>query len=190
MPRPKPITPEQARRSPVARLARVADKVRQVATRLGARPYRCFLVWTRFSGEVRGEGDEIDIKRVELLPTPKVESLDAISLNAVSAGIVPVGAIKLTKVSADRYTFDMLNGRYIPQQHEDELPEPYDFYYELHEDGRLDPDPTRQRYRLLTPPTLKGAGTEWVFSLERASEERNRQGQSRFNATRRGQSVP
>lgn len=100
MSRPRPLNPFEAKRSLANRLAPTADRVRQIATRLGIRPYRCFLVWTRFSGEDRGEGDENLIARVELLPTPKVSELTSQQLLLYGAGTLPTGSLRVEKVSA------------------------------------------------------------------------------------------
>jgi hypothetical protein len=163
----------------VNRLARVADNARQIATRLGARPTRCFLVHTRSRGSERGEGLEVEVKRIELLPTPKVETLDSVTFSVFHAGTVPAGSVKLTEVSL-RYTYDELVGLMVPERHEDQIPEPYWFFYELVEDGRGDPYPQRNRFRVLSYPWRDAENAQWKVMLERTSEDRTRSGHSAY----------
>jgi hypothetical protein len=179
VPKPKALTPDQAKRTIAARIAPRIDRVRQIATRLGIRPYRVMLVWTRFDGAERGEGDEVEARRIEILPTPKVEDLSAVTLNPLAAGVLPMGTIRVSEVSATM-TSDLLNGRWVPRQHEEHLPEPYAFYYEVVEDGRGDSPAARQRYRLAAQPFLKADDVQWVLLLERVSEDAHRDGTSRY----------
>ncbi len=167
MPKVRPLPPEKVGRTVVGRLGRVADKVRQVATNLGARPYRCFLVWTVASGEERGEGTTKEIKRLEILPTPRIKNLDAVTFNPYHAGVFPLGAIQVDEVTTS-LTEDDLRGLTVPVV-EDVVPERYDFYYEVVEDGRAGPDVQvrPQSYRLLGQPFLDAENVQWVIRLER-----------------------
>ncbi len=176
---PAPLTPEQARKTIVHRLGPRVDRIRQIATKIGVRPYRVFLVWSKFSGDEAGEGTETYVKTIEILPTPVVMSLDGIALNPFSAGVLPIGSVRLTRVSP-QLTFDQLTGRVVPKEHEDHIPEPYDFFYEIMEDGRGDHDPLRQRFRLLNNPTRRAGKVDWIIGLERMSEDRNREGHSQL----------
>lgn len=175
---PAPLTPEQARKSLAHRLGPKVDRIRQIATRLGVRPYRVFLVWSKFTGSEVGEGSELYIRTIELLPTPVVMSMDGISLNPFAQGVLPIGSVRLTRVSS-QMTFDQLTGRLA---HEDSLPEPYDFFYEIVEDGRGDPEPVRQRFRLLSQPARRAGKLDWIIGLERSSEDRTRKGESGLEA--------
>jgi hypothetical protein len=145
----------------------VADRVRQIATNLGARPYRVFLVWTRATGEERGEGTDQEIARVEILPTPVSESLDAITRGPFAAGAYPVGSIRLREVSTS-FDFGTLSGKLLPDgRRVDTIPQPWDFYYELFEDGRHEATPEPMRFRLLSPPAMDAENVQWVMALER-----------------------
>lgn len=168
-----PLTPEQAKRTIVHRFGPRADRIRQLATRVGLRPYRVFLVWSKYTGGEIGEGVEQYIKTIEILPTPVVASLDGVTLNPFSAGVLPVGSVRLTRISSV-FTDDILSGHIVPKIGEDEVPEPYDFFYEIAEDGRGNPDPQRQRYRLLSQPMRRAGKMDWVVGLERVSEDRDR----------------
>lgn len=161
------------------RLGRVADNVRQIATNLGARPYRVFLVWVLWTGTERGEGEAEVQRELELLPTPKVATLDSVTYSIFHAGTIPAGSIKLSEVST-RYTFDELTGHMIPLLHEDVIPQPHAFFYEVREDGRGDPRPLRQRYRVMSYPFRDAENAQWTLMLERISEDRGRDGESKY----------
>lgn len=177
MPKVRALNPHQAKRTLLARFAPRADRLRQLNTRFGARPYRVFLVWASWTGTERGEGEEVVLRREELLPTPKVSDLSAQQLTAFSGGVLPVGSVRLTEVSAT-YTFDLLTGRMMPEAHEDHVPQPTSFHYELVEDGRADPNPLRAKFRLAAQPFLDASKLQWVMVLERASEDAGRDGRS------------
>ena len=169
MPKPSALSATQAKRTLAHRLVGRVDRVRQIATRLGVRPYRVALVWTTFTGEERGEGREVEVKRIELLPTPKVESLDNILFNPMSIGVMPVGLIRLSLVSGS-YTSDQLSGNWVPTPHETP-PGQYSFYYEIQEDGRGDPDPVPMRYRLAARPMRRAGQVAWNIMLERTGSD-------------------
>lgn len=189
----RPLTPGEAEDSLANRLSGMADRVRQIPTRFGARPYRTFLVWTRWGGKMRGDGNEEVTNELELLPTPEVQSLDAVTFSAFHAGNLPVGSIRLMGVSVRLYSYDMLVGRLIPKCVDpdsgrvevaaayEHLPQPLDFYYEVREDGRqlplsVDCRPERRRFQLFSWPFKKAEDVEWTLMLEKASGDRTRAG--------------
>lgn len=170
MPKIAPLSAEKVQRTVVGKLGGVADRVRQVATRLGARPWRVFLVHTRASGEERGEGRTSEVRRVEVLPTPRVRSLDNLSFNPYHAGVFPLGALTVDEISTKRFGEDQLRGLDLPET-TDGVPERFDFYWEVVEDGRSGPDVKvrPQRYRLLSQPFLDAENVQWVCRIERVS---------------------
>ena len=178
MPKPNPLTAERARRSLAHRLGKRVDRIRQLATRLGIRPYRVFLVWTKFTGEERGEGNEGLIKRLEILPTPKLIDLSNVTFSPVAVGTLPIGAIRLERVSVS-FTEDVLMGRQVPEAHE-VPPEPYDFFYEVVEDGRGDNPAERKKFRMVGTPHRHAGGVHWRLTLERISEDMKRDGTSAY----------
>jgi len=179
MPKVQPLSAERAKHSLANRLGTRVDRLRQIATNLGIRPYRVFLVWEKYSGEERGVGDPIVVARHEILPTPKVSGIDSVARNPFGAGMLPVGSIRLDRVSTSM-TRDELCGLMIPGRHEDHIPEPYSFYYEVIEDGRGDPCPLRDKYRLAATPMRQAGRVSWVVVLERESEDNQRNGSSRY----------
>jgi hypothetical protein len=194
VPTPKPLTPEQAKRTLAHRFGQRADRLRQLATRFGIRPQRCFLVWTRWSGKERGEGDETILLRVEILPTPRVTDSAALTRRPWSGGILPEGSQRVDRISV-QFTQDNLSGRVMPTDLSNCYPasggpgtpvagtrfdpksDPQtDFFYELVEDGRGDDPADRQRFRVLGRPWRDAGGVNWAVMLEEASETTDRNG--------------
>lgn len=176
MPKPKPLRLDQAQRNLTTRLGKVADRVRQLNTRFGQRPYRVFLIWLTTDGEVRGEGIEREYKRTEILPTPLVESLDALRARYGAAGWIPDGNTRVSEVST-QMTADQLSG-YLDTSVEDKIPQPISFFYEIVEDGRGDNPSVRQRFHLAGPPVRRPDKFDWLIILERESGDRQRDGSS------------
>lgn len=156
----------------------VVDRVRQIATNLGARPHRVFLVWTTWSGAERGEGREEELARIEILPTPRVADLTTVTWGPFSSGKLPIGSMGITEISAGQFNAELLRGWRKPDGSPlDERRE--DFFYEVLEDGRTEGRaPGRGRYRLLGEPFLNAENVEWKIVLERASEDRAKSGAS------------
>jgi len=173
----RPLNPTEAQNTLAADLADVADDIRQIATDFGARPLRAFLVWLKSSGEERGQGEEEVLARVELLPTPVATDLSSMQLNPYSAGVYPLGSVRLTEVSAARYDRDTLKGK-PPVDVTRIDPERIGFFYELVDDGRLDNPSRRQRFRLFAEPNLQADRAEWSVLLERTHEDLTRNGKS------------
>lgn len=166
------LTPAQAANTLANRLGRVADNIRQIATRLGARPYRCFLVWSKWTGEHRGEGRELETSRVEILPTPVVQSLDNLAYNVQDIGLVQVGDVRITEISAS-FSEDELLGRMNGAL---QVEQPYEFYWEIIEDGRAGDQPVHTKFRPKGRPHRQADNAQWVVSLERVGDDRRRDG--------------
>lgn len=164
-----------ASRKLVHRIGRIADNVRQIATNLGARPFRVFLVWEVWDGGEKGEGDVSEYRRIEILPTPMVDNIDALASPTSIAGTVPTGNIRVRDVSVQRYDHNTLSGYLFPNDAE-KIPEPYDFFYEVVQDDRHEAKPRRWKFNLTAPPALIPTRATWTLLLERASEDRNRDG--------------
>ena len=149
----------------------MVDKIRQIATNLGARPYRVHLIWVRWTGMNRGEGKEELLAELEILPTPVVTDLTAVNRNPFSAGTLPVGSISVSEISAGQYSEDMLRGWKKPDgQRLDEQRE--DFWWEVREDGRTAGRvPERRRFRLMGDVFLNAENVEFRCVLERASPD-------------------
>lgn len=179
MPRIRALNPGEAKRTLVGKFEGtqgrpgLADRLRQLHTKFGARPSRLFMVWVVWDGEERGEGNERVHCELEILPTPKIVDLTSVALNPYSAGKLPVGSIRVDEVSAS-IPEDLLLGRNVPGG--GPLPQPFDFFFEVRDDGRDGADPLRQRYRLMATPSRRATNVSWSIMLERASEDRTRKG--------------
>jgi hypothetical protein len=123
LPYPKPIcppsgphalTPDQAKNTLAAKFGPIADKLRQIATDMGIRPYRVFLTWTKWTGVERGQGVEVLIRRAEILPTPEVISIDNMNNVAMHAGVLPTGTLRIGKISTTYFSRDILMGKAFP----------------------------------------------------------------------------
>lgn len=178
MPKPRPLRPDELQKTLVGRFERkpggqpgLADRLRQFHTKFGARSTRVFLIWAQWNGDQRGEGDPVVIQEIEILPTPKVSELTAVTFNPYSAGKLPVGAIGVSEVSA-ALSADVLCGRLRPGG--EPLGPKDEFWYELREDGRSGVPALPQRYRLLGQPNRRETNISWSLVLERSSDDRSR----------------
>lgn len=195
MPKPRPLRPDEARRTLAHRLGPRVDRLRQISTRFGLRPYRVFLVWTRAEGHRTGDGDESVMSRVELLPTPRMTDLTVLSRRPWSGGQLPEGTVRIDRISV-LFTADNLSGLVIPETPPRRVPlgqriggtalvpnaDPQiDFFYEVVEDGRGDDPSRRARFRLYSEPYRDAGGVSWVVLLEAASDPLDRAGQPRVS---------
>jgi hypothetical protein len=184
------LTGNEPQRSLANRLAPLGDRLRQLNTRFGVRPYRVFLNWTLWSGNETGQGYETLKQRIELLPTPLVESLDKLAFSAWHAGVLQVGSFKVSQVSNYAYTEDLLRGfdtclisnlaGLDLLANNVTVPEPWDFFYEVVEDSRGGPTPDRPRFRLANTPFREPGKLQWTFMLERTDRQRRRNDLSTF----------
>lgn len=195
----RPLAPGEARRTLAHRFSRRADRLRQLSTRFGLRSDRVFLVWTEYTGERRGEGDERVIARLEILPTPRVSDQTSVQFAPFSAGVLPVGSVIVDRISA-QFTEDVLMGKRIPDEaipSGADIPQPHDFFYEIISDDRDQYDPAgcgpvneqmtlrrggsvlpRARFRIAGQPERNEGGVEFKVALERISEDFNYDGSS------------
>ncbi len=163
------ITPAQAKSSIAQRVMRAQNRARQKVARLGFRPYNVDLVWVKWTGVERGQGYEEVFLRTPIVPSPELVDLSSINLSAVSTGILPLGSIRLNKINGC-YTSDQLAGRL---RGENGTPHPFDFYYEVYEDGR-NGTAERMKFRPVAQPTRRPYG--WQITLERISQDGERDG--------------
>lgn len=162
MPKPRLLTPGQAKASLANRLGGRVDRIRQISTNLGIRPYTVWLTWLKYPGR-RGQGVPTLYKRVALLPNPKVTNIDTLNYVSTSLGSLPIGSVRVDKVSVT-YTEDFLQGRDSGQ---DEVPEDIEFFYEIVQDGRGDEPAQRTKYRIASPPYLQAGKVGYSLVLER-----------------------
>lgn len=193
------LTARQAAATLAQRFVPLADRMRQKLTDFGLRPYATYLTWTRWSGELRGEGRESLERRIALVPNPMVEDLTAVALQPYAAGVLPTGSVKISRVSP-RYPQDLLMGLVMPCDPQaslrsqlaggspvdpmteaiatESVPEPWEFFYEVVEDGRSNQGrpARRERFRPLAAPFLDAGALGWTVVLERVSRDMARDG--------------
>jgi hypothetical protein len=190
VPRVRPLTPDEAKKTLANRFGGRADRLRQLNTKFGIRPHRVFLVWTEWVADESGEGGEKILSRVELLPTPKVSDLSAIQRRAFLQGALPDGSLRVEEISVDRYTEDNLKGLVIPSDVPGQPGRPVNpngverntkgnisFFYEVVEDGRGDNPAARQRFNLNGYPSRAASRVQFIIYLVRESQDMDRRGQ-------------
>lgn len=154
------------------RMTPVVDRIRDLLTPVGQRPYSVRLVWTRWSEGERGEGTEEVIREFMLLPTPKVGDLEEIESVTTSVGSEEFGEIEISEISG-RFTEDFLLGR---DENGQDIPKDQQFYWEVEFISSGPPGAVNIRRRLEpsgTPnydPQMLG----WKLKMVRAGENRRR----------------
>jgi len=153
-------------------LVPVVDKVRDLNTRLGMRPYRVRVVRTTWGSGERGVGVEVVVSEMELLPTPLLVDMNTLSEEVTAVGRVEVGTVTLREVSG-RYTEDHLTGvdsEGNPVGDSDSL------YYEV-DMFRPDGQPgERRRFALASVPFYDAPRAQWVVTLDAQLARRGRDG--------------
>lgn len=168
-----------AEHSLIERLSRpggVVDRARGLATELGARPFRVFQVWTVFSGERRGQGEERMLYRHEIEPRPRVDT-SSLTRNPMLVGVYAAGSVRVDEITV-AHTFDELLGKVMPGGRAVPVDQgKVEFFYEVVEDGRGDNPASRGRFRLNNVPSRESENAQWVLILEPVSNPMKRDGQ-------------
>lgn len=152
-----------------------ADKIRDLYTKLGARPDQVFLVWTRWSGGERGIGTEQVACTIRLLPTPLVSDASYIRRETESAGVIEDGRVRVSEISL-RYSEDLLIGRGGVVPNGESIPDDVDFFWEvfyMQEDGTG----IRRRFTVGSAPNADQLNFEWSIFLNKAIDDRTRYGE-------------
>jgi hypothetical protein len=178
---PRPVTPNtdggvRPNPNPSASLfesmGSVADDMRQIATDLGARPYRVFSIVLRWSGGEVGKGTPQVVGETEYLPTPML-TFGGVRGAVRSAGRVDRGNARLSEVSP-RYTEDEISALF----HVKPLAAGMQAFIESRIDER-DGQTQRRRYVLAGPPWRDVENFQWVVPLQTEDAARSRSGEVR-----------
>lgn len=165
-------TPQMFSNSLARLLVGPADKLRNLYTTFGLRPYIVRLVRTRWSGGARNRGEESVIGTPELLlPTPLI--LDLLTLTPIVSpiGSDERGGILLTEVSGC-YTEEHLRG--LDDVTGAPIPADQSFYYEV-QFLRADGAPGEfRRFNANSAPTFVADDFLWQVKLERSRPDRIR----------------
>lgn len=171
------------------RLQPTVDKIRQLYTDFGERPYRVFLVHQQWSGGVRGRGQPQDISRVEVLPTPRLLDMSGTTQVIHAFGLQEDGGVTIDQISL-RFTEDDLLGKtpdLIDPTNQRSGPEGFDFFWEIVEARNTTPQPVRRRYVPNAVPVVMPDGFQWKVTLTKQEFNRSR---AAAQAGRPGRSQP
>ncbi len=160
----------------VVRLVPVVDKIRQLYISFGLRPYRVFLVHVMWTGTQRGDGNEVEISRREILPTPRLLDMNATSEILRAYGLTEEGGVAVDQITT-KYTEDDLMGR-TPDLNDPAVPRTglrnVDFFWEVQESRPSNPPPTPRRYEPNSVPMLGRDRFQWRVTLSKQQFDRAR----------------
>ena len=152
----------------ISKLTGCVDAIRDLKTKLGARQYEVSLIWTKWTGGRRGDGEEYVFKETVLMPTPKIGALTSVSKQLTEVGLAESGSLTVSEISAgyDEGTLlGMIDG-HIP--HADT-----NFYYEVRTPSRgsgcFD---IRRRFFPSAAPDHSEVAFAWTVNLIRAHGDR------------------
>jgi len=162
--------PAQLNKSLAQKLIPTVDRIRDLYTRFGARPYRVTIVRTRFSGAHRGVGVEQVVHELELMPTPLVVDMRALTEVVTPVGVNEQGVVQLQYVSG-RYTEEQLLGigpDGTPVAANETV------YYEIEFFRRDGGASERRRFVRDSVPTYNSLQFQWLITLTSVLENRAR----------------
>lgn len=162
------MTPERYKHTLGRALVPVADAVRDLKVQLGLVPYRVSMVRVKWSGRRRGLGEPAVVGVFEILPTPVATDLSALTDIVQTIGREEQGSIMLTKISG-RYTEDQLRGYDFDGQ---PIAEDEQVFWEIEFLGTGD----KRRFVSTSAPSWLPKTFEWTMRLEKAVENRDRDG--------------
>jgi hypothetical protein len=166
------LDPTRMRESLVSKLVPTADKVRDLATKFGLRPYIVRIVRLRWSGGTRGRGIPSVLSETAILPTPRVFDIASQQEVTTPVGLDEFGTITVGEISGE-YTEEDLFG----QDSAGEIPQDVSVFWEV-EFPRPDGEPARKRrFTISGAPEWRPGNLEWRVTLVRAREERTRKGE-------------
>jgi hypothetical protein len=157
-------------------LTGTVDNVRDLFTSLGARQYEVTLIWTRWSGGERGVGFETVVHALQILPTPEISDLTAVSRELQAIGMEESGGIKISEISP-RFDEDTLIGRAVVGPLGAPIPEDVSFYWEVAYTSAPESPSLRRRFVPKSAPNSDPTAFEWTIELLRAAGDRGRDGQ-------------
>lgn len=165
------VTSSQAKKTLARRFVPLADSLRDLLTKFGLRAYKVTIVRVEWSGGKRGRGTPAVVSELVLLPTPKISSLDALTELVQPVGLEELGSVELSQISGN-FTEEQLRGT---SNEGDSIPPNQEFYYEV-EFFPHDGPSQKRRFFPRSAPTYKPGGLQWVIRLEKANEDRQRNG--------------
>ena len=173
-----PATPELAQETLAYRLARTADRLRQLKSRFGIRPYRVFLVHGAWSGDRRGFGQFIVRSRIELKPTPRIRDMGAVRQMLRATGRSEEGDLYVDEISATLTEPDLMGDTC-------DLRDPStprtgastaEFWWEVEEVRPGSPTPQVRQFVPVAAPDLRRDRFQWAISLAKRDYDPGRAG--------------
>lgn len=162
--------PDDYQQTLLGELAECVDCWRQIPSELGARPYRIYLVKTRWTGRRRGEGVETIANIEEITPTPKAEPVSSIQQQLQDIGLDEVGSLQITEISP-RYTEDRLMGKNPDGK---DIAANESFYWEIVLTRNLPQERVkRRRFMVSGVPSYEATKLQWTVRLVRAGSDRD-----------------
>lgn len=162
-----PPPPGQVPRTLASQLVPVADRIRELYSRFGVRPYLCFLLHVGWPGE-RGDGQPQVLSRVPITPTPRVINMDGTTEVMFSTGLTEQGGILVDQISP-RYTEDDLLGVRMAEMADPVIPATNSlqrqFFWQVVENRPSTPRPQPRLYVPSGVPMLSRDGFQWKIAL-------------------------
>lgn len=166
------INDRQASKTLARRFIPLADSLRDMLSSFGLRSYTVTVVKVEWTGRRRGVGTPVTISEEVISPTPKLAAFDALQEVIQSAGLEEVGSIELSQISG-RYTEEQLRGF---TEEGDPLPDNVDFFYEVEFFPHNGGPSFRRKFVPRSAPTYFPGRLQWTMRLERAVDDRLRNG--------------
>jgi hypothetical protein len=161
----------QFNRTLAQKLVPVADRLRDLYTKFGMRPYKVRVVRIRWSAGRRGEGTPIVEAAMDILPTPLVQDLTTMTEIVQPIGLDEVGMIAVSEISG-RFT----DGQLRAMKADGQPPGPdEEVFYEIEfpkPDGTID----KRRFYLRAAPHYFAGKFYWQVRLEKAHSDRQENG--------------
>jgi len=165
------VTSSQAAKTLARRFVPLADSLRDLLTKFGLRSYKVTIVRVEWSGGKRGRGTPVVLSERIILPTPKISNFDALTELVQPIGLEELGSVELSQISGT-FTEEDLRGT---SKEGDAIPQNQEFYYEV-EFFPHDGPSQKRRFFPRSAPTYAPGGLQWRIRLEKANEDRNRNG--------------
>lgn len=160
------------RRTLASKLTPTADRIRDLYTSFGLRPYIVQQVRVRWSEGHRGRGTPEVIRLREILPTPLVVDMATMTELTGPVGVDELGVVAVTQISG-RFTEEQLRGfddAGKPTSKDEE------FFYELEFPERSGQPGMIRRFTLDAAPMFRADQFQWKLRLARAHGDRARNG--------------
>lgn len=151
-------------------LGSVVDRMRQLSTDFGQRPYRVFSVVYQWSGGEEGKGDLSIVAENEFLPTPLVD-IGSTGKEATPAGTKETGGARMSELSP-RYTEDQIEAL-LPTA----LQDGQFSFVEVRMDARDGSSVVRRRYTIKDTPRRRVEEFDWFVKLTVQQSPRTRAGE-------------